>query len=66
MAYVEAAAKSVRGIKRFQVILESTSPVGATERMAGWLAGMRRITGLSQQAGEQADVNIAYCPGAVR
>lgn len=47
------------------MILESTSPVGATEQMAGWLAGMRPDLTFPQQAGEQADVNIAYCPERV-
>ncbi|QUJ07751.1 hypothetical protein KCP70_11840 [Salmonella enterica subsp. enterica] len=33
----------LRRLKGALVILESTSPVGATEQMAGWLAGMRPI-----------------------
>lgn len=33
--------------------------------MAGWLAGMRPDLTFPQQAGEQADVNIAYCPERV-
>lgn len=67
MAYVEAAAKSIAPVlkKGALVILESTSPVGATEQMAGWLAGMRPDLTFPQQAGEQADVNIAYCPERV-
>lgn len=47
------------------MILESTSPVGATEQMAAWLAEMRPDLTFPQQAGEQADVNIAYCPERV-
>lgn len=41
MAFVEAAAKSIAPVlkKGALVILESTSPVGATEQMSGWLAG---------------------------
>ena len=40
MVYVEAAAKSIAPVlkKGALVILESTSPVGATEQMAQWLA----------------------------
>ena len=47
------------------VILESTSPVGATEQMADWLAAARPDLTFPQQAGEQADINIAYCPERV-
>lgn len=47
------------------MILESTSPVGATEQMAAWLAEMRADLTFPQQVGEQADVNIAYCPERV-
>ncbi|MEN1417258.1 UDP-N-acetyl-D-mannosamine dehydrogenase, partial [Pseudomonas aeruginosa] len=47
------------------VILESTSPVGSTEKMAEWLAEMRPDLTFPQQVGELADVNIAYCPERV-
>lgn len=46
------------------VILESTSPVGSTEQMAAWLE-MCLVPSFPQQAGEAADVNIAYCPERV-
>lgn len=67
LAYVEAAARSIaRVLKRGDlVILESTSPVGATEQMAAWLAEARPDLSFPQQAGEQADINIAYCPERV-
>ncbi|BCU53552.1 UDP-N-acetyl-D-mannosamine dehydrogenase [Enterobacter kobei] len=67
MAYVEAAARSIAPVlnKGALVILESTSPVGATEQMAQWLAEMRPDLSFPQQAGEQADINIAYCPERV-
>ena len=52
-------------VKGALVILESTSPVGATEQMAAWLAEMRADLTFPQQVGEQADVNIAYCPERV-
>lgn len=40
MVYVESAAKSIAPVlkKGDLVILESTSPVGATEQMVAWLA----------------------------
>lgn len=67
MTYVEAAAKSIAPVltKGALVILESTSPVGATEQMADWLAAARPDLTFPQQAGETADVNIAYCPERV-
>ncbi|WP_044868816.1 NAD(P)-binding domain-containing protein, partial [Enterobacter ludwigii] len=67
MAYVEAAAKSIAPVlkKGALVILESTSPVGATEQMAQWLAQARPDLRFPQQAGEEADINIAYCPERV-
>lgn len=67
MIYVEAAARSIAPVikKGALVILESTSPVGATEQMAGWLAEMRPDLTFPQQVGEQADINIAYCPERV-
>ncbi len=67
MTFVESAARSIAPVlkKGALVILESTSPVGATEQVAQWLAEMRQDLTFPQQAGEQADVNIAYCPERV-
>lgn len=67
MTYVQAAAQSLAPVlKRGDlVILESTSPVGATEQMAEWLAQARPDLSFPQQAGEEADINIAYCPERV-
>lgn len=67
MSYVERAVKSIAPVlkKGDLVILESTSPVGATEQMAQWLAEERSDLTFPQQVGEQADINIAYCPERV-
>ncbi|AAM83954.1 UDP-N-acetyl-D-mannosamine dehydrogenase [Yersinia pestis] len=67
MIFVESAAKSIAPVlkKGDLVILESTSPVGATEQMAQWLAEARPDLSFPQQAGEAADINIAYCPERV-
>ena len=67
MVYVQAAAKSIAPVlkKGDLVILESTSPVGATEQMAEWLAAARPDLTFPQQAGEAADINVAYCPERV-
>ncbi|WP_455820946.1 UDP-N-acetyl-D-mannosamine dehydrogenase [Pseudomonas cerasi] len=67
MAYVQAAAESIAPVlkKGDLVILESTSPVGATEQMATWLAAFRADLTFPQQAGENADIQVAYCPERV-
>ncbi|WP_312384792.1 UDP-N-acetyl-D-mannosamine dehydrogenase [Atlantibacter subterraneus] len=67
MKYVQAAAESIAPVLRKGnlVILESTSPVGATEQMAQWLAALRPDLRFPQQAGDDADINIAYCPERV-
>ena len=67
LVYVKAAAESIAPVlkKGALVVLESTSPVGTTEQMADWLAALRPDLSFPQQAGEQADINIAYCPERV-
>lgn len=67
MAFVKAAAESIAPVlkKGSLVILESTSPVGSTEQMAEWLATLRPDLTFPQQAGEAADINVAYCPERV-
>lgn len=67
MKFVESAALSLAPVlkKGDLIILESTSPVGATERMAALLAEVRTDLTFPQLAGEQADINIAYCPERV-
>ncbi|CDH08070.1 UDP-N-acetyl-D-mannosaminuronic acid dehydrogenase [Xenorhabdus bovienii str. oregonense] len=67
MAYVCSAAESIAPVlkKGDLIILESTSPVGATEQMAEWLAAARPELSFPQQAGENADIDIAYCPERV-
>ncbi|AFJ48833.1 UDP-N-acetyl-D-mannosamine dehydrogenase [Shimwellia blattae] len=67
MTYVQAAAESIAPVLRKGnlVILESTSPVGATEQVAERLAALRPDLSFPQQVGDAADVNIAYCPERV-
>lgn len=67
LSYIEAASKAIAPVlkKGDLVILESTSPVGATEQMAAWLAEARDDLTFPQTHGEQADVNIAHCPERV-
>ena len=67
LSYIEAAARSLAPVLRQGnlVILESTSPVGTTEKLAEWLAAARPDLSFPQQAGEDADIQIAYCPERV-
>ncbi|MEZ9876749.1 UDP-N-acetyl-D-mannosamine dehydrogenase [Vibrio breoganii] len=67
LRFIEAASKAIAPVlkKGDLVILESTSPVGATEQMAEWLAEARGDLTFPQAAGENADVNIAHCPERV-
>jgi UDP-N-acetyl-D-mannosaminuronic acid dehydrogenase len=67
LSYIEQAAQAIAPVlvKGNLVILESTSPVGTTEQMAQWLAEARPDLTFPQQAGEEADIQIAYCPERV-
>ena len=67
MSYVEAAARAIAPVLRpgSLVILESTSPVGATERMSEWLAEARPDLTFPQQTGENSDIRVAHCPERV-
>lgn len=67
LSYIEAATKAIAPClkKGALVILESTSPVGATEKLADWLSDCRPDLSFPQAAGEDADVNIAHCPERV-
>ncbi|MEZ9628238.1 UDP-N-acetyl-D-mannosamine dehydrogenase [Vibrio breoganii] len=67
LSYIEAASKAIAPVlkKGDLVILESTSPVGATEKMAEWLSEERSDLTFPQSHGEEADVNIAHCPERV-
>ncbi|MEZ9753809.1 UDP-N-acetyl-D-mannosamine dehydrogenase [Vibrio cyclitrophicus] len=67
LRFIEAASKAIAPVlkKGDLVILESTSPVGATEQMAKWLAEARGDLTFPQVGGENADVNIAHCPERV-
>lgn len=67
LAYVEAAARSIAPVlvAGNLVVLESTSPVGATEQLSAWLAEARPDLKFPHQVGDEADVHLAYCPERV-
>lgn len=67
ISYVLAAATEVAAVLKAgdAVILESTSPVGTTEKMRDLMAGLRpdlKFPGLTR---ETPDVSISYCPERV-
>ncbi|TCM68381.1 UDP-N-acetyl-D-mannosaminuronic acid dehydrogenase [Acinetobacter calcoaceticus] len=68
LSYIESAARSIAPVlvKGNVVILESTSPVGATEQMVQWLAEIRPdLTFPTQQSDTEHDIFVAYCPERV-
>ncbi|PVH28279.1 UDP-N-acetyl-D-mannosamine dehydrogenase [Pararhodobacter oceanensis] len=67
LSYIEAASKAIARVLRpgNLVILESTSPVGATEAMADWLSEVRPDLTFPRGAGEASDIRIAHCPERV-
>ncbi len=67
LKYVKAAAQNIAPVLApgNLIVLESTSPVGTTERMAEWLAEARPDLSFPQHNGVQSDIRIAYCPERV-
>jgi len=67
LSYIKAAAVSLAPVLEAGnlVVLESTSPVGTTEQMSRWLAEACPDLTFPQQAGENADILVAYCPERV-
>jgi len=67
LTYIQSAAISIAKVlkKGDLVILESTSPVGTTEKMAKWMAEVRPDLSFPQTHGEASDIRVAYCPERV-
>ena len=67
LSYVESAAKSIAKVlkKGDLVILESTSPVGTTEKMSKWMSEVRPDLSFPQTHCEASDIRVAYCPERV-
>lgn len=67
LSFIEKACISIAPVlqKGNLVILESTSPVGATEQMAIWLAEARADLTFPHTHGEDSDIRIAHCPERV-
>ncbi|WP_181893368.1 UDP-N-acetyl-D-mannosamine dehydrogenase [Falsiruegeria mediterranea] len=67
LSYIQSAANMIAPVleKGNLVILESTSPIGATQQMAEWLAEARPDLSFPQTAGDDADIQVAHCPERV-
>ena len=69
LRFVRSACEAIAPVLRKgdTVILESTSPVGATEQMAEWIAAARPDLRLPDpgRPDEAGDIAIAYCPERV-
>ncbi len=67
VSYVEKATRAIAPVLAAGnlVILESTSPVGTTEKVSEWLAEMRPDLSFPHQVGELSDVRVAHCPERV-
>ena len=63
VSFVQTAAQSLAPLLHpgNVVVLESTSPVGTTEKLCAWLASGRGLS-FPNAAGEESDVPVAYSP----
>ena len=67
LSYLESAVKTIAPVLApgNMVILESTSPVGTTDRVSQWLASHRPDLKLPHYHGEQSNVCVAHSPERV-
>jgi len=67
LSYVAAAAAALGPVldKGNLVVLESTVPVGSTEKFAGWLSKIRPDLAFPDEAGRSVDICMAHCPERV-
>jgi UDP-N-acetyl-D-mannosaminuronic acid dehydrogenase len=67
LSYIKTAAASIAPVLRRGnlVVLESTSPVGATEQLCQWLAEARPDLRFPNHGGNPGDIFVAYCPERV-
>lgn len=67
LSFIEAASRALAPVLApgNLLVLESTSPVGTTERMAAELAALRPDLSFPQHDSESPDIAVAYCPERV-
>ena len=67
LSFIKSAAKGLSKVlkKGDLVILESTSPVGTTEKLSIWLSDQCPQFSFPHQDNKNPDISIAYCPERV-
>ena len=67
LSFIEAAVKSIAPVLKAGdlIILESTSPVGTTEKISQWLADLRSDLILPHQDPDNTQLYVAHCPERV-
>ncbi|MEH6470746.1 MAG: UDP-N-acetyl-D-mannosamine dehydrogenase [Halopseudomonas sp.] len=67
LQYIHQAAEAIAPVLVVGnlVVLESTSPVGATEKLSQWLAELRPDLKFPHQTSERPDIHLAHCPERV-
>ncbi|WP_279466608.1 UDP-N-acetyl-D-mannosamine dehydrogenase [Actinobacillus genomosp. 2] len=67
LQYIEQAVQAIAPylVKGNLIVLESTSPVGTTEKLAEWLQKLRPDLHFPTQDENNTDIYIAYCPERV-
>ncbi len=67
LSYIRSAAEMIAPAlsSGCLVVLESTSPLGTTRKLESWLATARPDLSFPKDAGEEASVQLAYCPERV-
>jgi len=67
LSYIQSACEAIAPVLKAGdlVILESTSPVGATEQVSQWLAEIRTDLTFPQTHGDSSDIRVAHCPERV-
>lgn len=67
LSYIKAALENIAPViaKGNLIVLESTSPVGTTDKISEWLAELRPDLIMPHQDPDKADVFIAHCPERV-
>lgn len=67
LSYIQKAAQAIAPVleKGNLIILESTSPVGATEKLTGWLQELRPDLHFPGHGAQDVDMFVAHCPERV-
>ncbi|GAA6184214.1 MULTISPECIES: UDP-N-acetyl-D-mannosamine dehydrogenase [Alteromonadaceae] len=67
LSFIEKAANAIAPVleKGNLIVLESTSPVGATEKLTAWLQELRPDLHFPGHSSQEPDMFVAHCPERV-